>query len=311
MDLNLTNLEYVVEVARSGSISKAAHNLFISQPHLSNQIKAIEKQLGVSLFLRSAKGIELTREGKIFVDEAQSIICNIKSLQSKLQVNPEYAVRSKLSVTRSQQVLRCITQFINENSDRDFFSLKIKETNPFEVIEDVYNRDAELGVIHFFEAQKEYIFNQIQNMGLIYHNHFEREFLILISKHSPLSEEVNISSKMLQDKLLVMYGDYEVLTASYEDTAKNAGIELSKKRIYVYDRASAMEILSNCPDSYMWITGVHNDTLQHYELEVRKCEDARIMSLGGSIYSSEEPLSWSTNKLFQKMLRIDWTEPIK
>ena len=154
MDLNLTILEYVVEVAKCGSISKAAQSLFISQPHLSNQIKAVEKQLGVTLFLRSARGIELTREGKIFVDEAQEILAGVKGLQDKLQVNPEHAVLSKLSVTRSQQVLKCITQFINENSDRENFTLKIKETSPFEVIDDVYNREAELGVIHFFEAQK-------------------------------------------------------------------------------------------------------------------------------------------------------------
>lgn len=126
MDLNLTILEYVVEVAKCGSISKAAQSLFISQPHLSNQIKAVEKQLGVTLFLRSARGIELTREGKIFVDEAQEILAGVKGLQDKLQVNPEHAVLSKLSVTRSQQVLKCITKFINENSDRENFTLKIK-----------------------------------------------------------------------------------------------------------------------------------------------------------------------------------------
>ena len=111
MDFNLTALEYVVETAKYGSISKAAQNLFISQPHLSNQIKALESQLGVTLFIRSARGIHLTREGKIFVDDAQSILADIKSLQDKLQVNPMYAVRSNLSVTRSHRVLRGITQF--------------------------------------------------------------------------------------------------------------------------------------------------------------------------------------------------------
>ncbi|MCI8646862.1 MAG: LysR family transcriptional regulator [Firmicutes bacterium] len=310
MDFNLTALEYVVETAKYGSISKAAQNLFISQPHLSNQIKALESQLGVTLFIRSARGIHLTREGKIFVDDAQSILADIKSLQDKLQVNPMYAVRSNLSVTRSHQVMRCITQFINENIHKQAFTLRVKETSPFQVVEDVYNRDAELGVLHFFEAQKDYFFNRIQSYGLIYHNHFQREFLTLMSRNSPLSKEPAIYSNMLRDCLLVMYGDYEILTASYEDIAKNSGIELTKRRIYVYDRASAMEILQNCPDSYMWITGIHNDTLQQYGLEVRRCKNAKIMSLGGSIYSSQEPLSWSTNALFQKMLKIDWTENI-
>lgn len=311
MDLNLTALEYVVEVAKYGSISKAAQNLFVSQPHLSNQIKATEKKLGVMLFHRSAKGIELTREGKIFVEDAQSILSDVKNLQTKMQVNPDHAVRSSISVTRSYQVNRCITQFVNEHADRKDFALRVKETNPFQVVEDVYNRDAELGVIHFFDAQKGYFFSRFQSLGLVYHNHYEREFLVVMSKDNSLADEPALSKKMLEDKLLVMYGDYETAAASYEDIARNGDINLSPRRIYVYDRASAMEMLQHCPDTYMWVAGLHKDTLEQYGLILRRCEDVRLINYGGSIYSPEEPLSWSTNKLFQKMLKIDWTEDIK
>lgn len=311
MDINLSALEYVVEVAKHGSISKAAQNLFISQPHLSNQIKMTEKQLGVPLFVRSARGIKLTKEGKIFVDEAREILANVKSLQDKLRIDRAYAVRSSISVTRSYQVNRCITRFINENSHIDSFVMHVKETNPFQVVEDVYNREAELGVLHFFDAQKEYFFNKFQSLSLVYHNHYEREFLLLMSRNSPMAKESHIEKDMLKNKMLVMYGEYEISAASYEDIAKASDIELSRKRIYVYDRASAMEVLKNCPDTYMWTTGLHKDTLQQYDLELRHCEDVRIMNLGGSIYSSDEPLSWSTNRLFQNMLKIDWTEDIK
>lgn len=172
--------------------------------------------------------------------------------------------------------MRCITQFVNENAHQQAFTLRIRETSSFQVVEDVYNREAELGVLHFFEAQKEHFFNRIQSYGLIYHNHFQREFLALMSKNSPLSKEPAVYSHMLKDMLLVMYGDYEILTASYEDIAKRSGIDLSGRRIYVYDRASAMEFLQSCPDSYMWITGIHNDTLQQYSLEVRRCENAKL-----------------------------------
>ena len=266
MSLNLIALEYVVEIAKHGSISKAAQHLFISQPHLSNQIKSIEKQLGVKLFHRSAKGIQLTREGKIFLDDAQAILGDIKSLQSKLQIDPQQAVQGSISVTRSYQVNRCITQFINENSNKSSFAFRIKETNPFQLV---------------------------------------------MSKESSLAKEETIYSDMLDDNILVIYGDYEIPAASYEDIGKSSGSLFSSKRIYVYDRASAMEILHNCPQTYMWSTGLHSDTLSMYNLEMRRCENIKIMNLGGSIYSSDEPLSWSTNAVFQKMLKIDWNEDIK
>lgn len=72
MSLSLRSLEYVLEVAKAGSISRAAQNLFLSQPHLSNTINSMESELGTPLFYRSVKGISLTKEGEIFIREARN-----------------------------------------------------------------------------------------------------------------------------------------------------------------------------------------------------------------------------------------------
>lgn len=310
MRLNLTVLEYVTEVAKCGSISKAAQNLFISQPHLSNQIKAAEQQLGVDLFRRSAKGMFLTEEGRLFVQEAQSILSEVDALQNRIQVKPEKAIRSSISVTRSYQVNRCITQFINEHADKSSLALHIKETNPFQVVQDVYTKEAELGVLHIFDAQKEYFLNSFQAHSLVYQNHYQRSFLIAISEKSPLAKEKHIYKKMLEDYIIVMYGDYEIPSASYETIAKVSNIPLSHRRIYAYDRATAMEILNRCPNTYMWITGLHMDTLEQYHLKLRQCEDVDVKNLGYSIYSADTKLSWSTKALLDKMLHIDWNEDV-
>ena len=57
--------EIFLTVSETGSISKAADKLYISQPALSQQLKKMEKELEVDLFIRSNKGIDLTEEGKI------------------------------------------------------------------------------------------------------------------------------------------------------------------------------------------------------------------------------------------------------
>ena len=58
--MTLQQLKYVIEVARSRSISKAAQNLFISQPSLSNALKEVEKEMGITIFSRTNKGIMIT-----------------------------------------------------------------------------------------------------------------------------------------------------------------------------------------------------------------------------------------------------------
>jgi DNA-binding transcriptional LysR family regulator len=64
-------MRYVVEVAREGGISRAALNLHVAQQAVSQQIKAVETALGVQLFERTHRGVELTAAGEAFVQEAR------------------------------------------------------------------------------------------------------------------------------------------------------------------------------------------------------------------------------------------------
>ena len=65
--MNLKQLEYVVEISRSGSINKAAQNLYLAQPSLSASVRQLEQELGFSIFRRKNSGIELTSEGKLML----------------------------------------------------------------------------------------------------------------------------------------------------------------------------------------------------------------------------------------------------
>ena len=61
--MNILHIKYAVEVARLGSLNKAAETLLIAQPNISRSIKELEGDLGITIFNRSAKGIVLTPEG--------------------------------------------------------------------------------------------------------------------------------------------------------------------------------------------------------------------------------------------------------
>lgn len=72
-------------VSRYKNFSKAAEALFIGQPALSRRISALERQLGVQLFLRSNKAVELTRAGEILLEEAPHIMEQLEQLEEKMQ----------------------------------------------------------------------------------------------------------------------------------------------------------------------------------------------------------------------------------
>lgn len=72
--MTLQQLKYVVVIAETKSMNKAAAQLKITQPSISNSVKELENELGITIFLRSRRGISLTEDGKEFLGYANKVM---------------------------------------------------------------------------------------------------------------------------------------------------------------------------------------------------------------------------------------------
>ena len=82
--MTFRQLEYVIEVADQGSISVAARKLMISQPSLSQSIKSIENEFGITLFDRSAVPLVPTKAGVVFLNKAHIILTALEDMKQEL-----------------------------------------------------------------------------------------------------------------------------------------------------------------------------------------------------------------------------------
>ena len=148
--MNLLHLKYVIEVAKAGSISKAASNLYMNQPHLSKTIKDLEENMQIIIFERTSKGVIPTKKGAEFIERAKSIIMQVEEMEAMYQGYDDKSVHLDICVPRASYVANAFTNYLSMINFHDKnIKVNYRETNSFDTIKDVYEGEANIGIIRF------------------------------------------------------------------------------------------------------------------------------------------------------------------
>jgi DNA-binding transcriptional LysR family regulator len=261
--MTLQQLKYVIEVARSRSISKAAQNLFISQPSLSNALKEVEKEMGVTIFSRTNKGIMITSEGSEFLGYARQVVEQAELLENRYS-NTQQAPQQHFSVS-AQHYAFAVSAFVRllKEYNREEYEFTLRETKTYEIIDDVKNLRSEIGILYVNEFNKKVIRKFLREGNLMFHELFEAKPHVFISSKNPLVKQdyVTLSDLRTFPYLSFEQGDYNSFYFSEEILST-----LSRpKNIRVSDRATLFNLLIGL-NGYTISTGVISHELNSKDI---------------------------------------------
>lgn len=271
--MNTTQLKYALEIEKTGSITAAAQNLFLSQPNLSKAMKELESEVNIQIFRRMPKGMVPTREGKEFLAQAKVIYEQISNFDAKYTSKRINGITMTMCIPRATYLSLAITDFLNTVVDEDKISISIRECSPLTTIKAVTSGEAHIGVVRYFTKHEEYLFEVLEKRGIAKEHLLEFEPKIVMSQNHPLAEKEDISLAELEKYIELIQGDNEEMRRENGVSDVSALKGIQEKKIYLYGRGSQGDILTNVRGTYMWVSNMPEQVLHAGNLTLKKCSD--------------------------------------
>lgn len=186
--MTLQQLKYVVTVARTGSMSEASKELFISQPGLTTSIRELETEMGIKIFTRTNKGVVTSNEGERFLGYARQVLEQASLLEgvykSGTKIKQQFCVSTQHYSFAVNAFVDLIRRFAGEEYD---FSLR--ETETYEIIDDVAKMKSEIGILYLNSFNKDALMKIIKSKSLTFTELFTAKPHVFVSTDHPLADK--------------------------------------------------------------------------------------------------------------------------
>ena len=195
--MTLTQLHYIITIAETKSFNKAAEQLYVSQPSLTSAMKELEKELGITLFYRSGRGVTLTTDGTEFLLYAKQIYGQYESVLEKYGKGGSYKKKFGVSTQHYSFVVKAFVDMAKE-FDMSKYEFAIRETKTAEVLSDVSTMKSEIGVLYLCDFNRKSMEKLMKSAGLEFHHLIDCQAYVYIWKNHPLASESSISFAELE-----------------------------------------------------------------------------------------------------------------
>ena len=186
--MTLQQLRYLIAISEHGSINGAAQSLYVSQSNLSTAIKELERELGITIFTRSNRGVTLTNDGTELLGYARQVIEQADMLEARYSSDGNDQIRLAVS---TQHYYFSLQAFINvaEECASSKYDFILRECATGQIIEDVRTFRSDVGVLYLDDFNSRVLTKAFDEADVSFYPLFDAQVHVFVGEHHPLAQQ--------------------------------------------------------------------------------------------------------------------------
>lgn len=238
--MTIQQIKYVIGIAETGSLNKAAEKLFVSQPSLTATIHDLENELGITIFNRTGRGVTLTNDGTEFLTSARQLYLDYQNVMEKYGENGSIKKKFGVSTQHYSFAVKSFVEMVKKFGTNDY-DFAIRETKTREVIDDVASLKSEIGILYLSDFNRKAISSILKNKELEFHHLIDCNAYVYIWKGHPLAKQKSISLSQLEDYPCLSFEQGD--GASFYFAEEILSTEEYHRTIKANDRATMLNLM--------------------------------------------------------------------
>jgi Transcriptional regulator len=279
--MTIQQLNYAIAISEAGSINKASEVLYVSQPSLTESVKELEKELGITIFLRSGRGVTLTAEGADFILYARQVVNDYNVLSERFGNSKNIKKKFGVSTQHYSFAVKAFVELVKE-FDMSRYEFAIRESRTRDVISDVASLRSEIGIIYLSEFNKPAITKLLRTSDLEFHPLITCDAYVYLWAGHPLAKKKKITFEQLSEYPCLSFeqGDQ----ASFYYAEEILSTKEYVKTIKANDRATMLNLMVGL-NGYTLCSGIiceelNGDDYVAIPFDAKGEEEASRMQIG-------------------------------
>ena len=238
--MTLQQLNYAITISETGSLNKAAEILYVAQPSLTGSMQELEKELGITIFHRSGRGVTLTNDGVEFITYARQVYLQYENLMDKYSKPGTLKKKFGVSAQHYSFAVKTFVEMVKQ-FDTEEYEFAIRETKTREVIEDVSTLKSEIGILYLSEFNHAAISKILKTHGLEFHKLIDCRVYAYLWKGHPLANESSVKIEQLYEYPCLSFEQGE--SSSFYFAEEIFSTKEYPKTIKANDRATMLNLM--------------------------------------------------------------------